>query len=120
MEQCARQIILKLFPFSQITGEYENVQNALSLVTRKLRDNLFPTEVLNDVRARSPHGRVMGSPRSQQSTGLSFDSDRERSLRGEMDQLGLSNSLRNASSSGQQSPKVADFPHFAVFLLGPD
>ncbi|XP_043805499.1 KH domain-containing protein HEN4 isoform X2 [Manihot esculenta] len=89
----------------EITGEYENVQNALSLVTRKLRDNLFPTEVLNDVRARSPHGRVMGSPRSQQSTGLSFDSDRERSLRGEMDQLGLSNSLRNASSSGQQSPK---------------
>ncbi|KAF2295808.1 hypothetical protein GH714_034075 [Hevea brasiliensis] len=84
----------------EITGEYKNVQNALFLVTRKLRDNLSRTELLNEVRTRSPHGRVMeiASPRLQQPI-LSLNSDRECSLKGGMDRLGLSNNLGNASSS---------------------
>ncbi|XP_057984489.1 KH domain-containing protein HEN4-like isoform X2 [Hevea brasiliensis] len=90
----------------EITGEYKNVQNALFLVTRKLRDNLSRTELLNEVRTRSPHGRVMeiASPRLQQPI-LSLNSDRECSLKGGMDRLGLSNNLGNASSSGQRSPQ---------------
>ncbi|WCJ32008.1 RNA-binding KH domain-containing protein [Euphorbia peplus] len=40
----------------EITGEYINVQNALILVTGKLRDSLLPSEVLNEVRARNPSG----------------------------------------------------------------
>lgn len=89
----------------EITGEYRNVQNALFLVTGKLRDNLLPSEVLNEVKARSSNGRVMeiASARLQQPAGLSLDSGRETSLTRGMDQLGLFSSLGDASSPGLQS-----------------
>ncbi|XP_012081696.1 KH domain-containing protein HEN4 isoform X2 [Jatropha curcas] len=84
----------------EITGEYKNVQNALFLVTRKLRDTLVPSELLDEAKLRSPNGRVVevASPRLQQLADLSLDSDREASLTSAMDQLGFSNSLCNASS----------------------
>ncbi|KAH9712676.1 RNA-binding KH domain-containing protein [Citrus sinensis] len=44
----------------QISGEYKNVQNALSEVVGRLRHNLKSGEILNEARPRSPSGRVGG------------------------------------------------------------
>ncbi|XP_050206150.1 KH domain-containing protein HEN4 isoform X2 [Mercurialis annua] len=89
----------------EITGEYENVQNALFMVTGKLRNNLLPKEVLNEGKARSLHGSVLdnASLRLHQSAGPSLDSDRETTLIRGMNQLGFCNSLGNASPGLQSS-----------------
>ncbi|KAL9461118.1 hypothetical protein AB3S75_004168 [Citrus x aurantiifolia] len=44
----------------QISGEYKNVQNALSEVVGRLRHNLKSGEILNEARPRNPSGRAGG------------------------------------------------------------
>ncbi|XVF17377.1 hypothetical protein REPUB_Repub10bG0116400 [Reevesia pubescens] len=61
----------------QITGEYKSVQNAIFQVTSRLRDNLWPPEVLNRSRARNCYGnlRETGPPQVHQPTSSSMDFD---------------------------------------------
>ncbi|KAF8369389.1 hypothetical protein HHK36_032600 [Tetracentron sinense] len=94
----------------QIIGELKNVQDALFLVTGRLRDNLFPSKMLNNAGSRSysfpampeisPYGRVRkpSSPGLHPSVGLSHnldrhDYDRPTTLAQSMDHLGLSHSF---------------------------
>ncbi|XP_048232736.1 KH domain-containing protein HEN4 isoform X3 [Ricinus communis] len=97
----------------EITGEYKNVQNALFMVTGKLRGNLLPSEVLNEKKARSPQGRKVetASPRLHQPAGLSPDSDQETSLTRAMNQLGFSSSFNNASLPRLQSAQKFQREH---------
>ncbi|KAL5556589.1 hypothetical protein UlMin_038825 [Ulmus minor] len=82
----------------QITGEYESVKNALSLVTTNLRDQLLPSELLNEVRARSPFGRVL--PNTNEAA----------SLTSEMSRLGLSHST-GALPPWMQLPQTVESGH---------
>ncbi|XP_043713315.1 KH domain-containing protein HEN4-like [Telopea speciosissima] len=89
----------------QISGEFGIVQDALLLVTSRLRDNLFPNKMLQSSVAGNyssstipeigPYGRVREptSPRLYPSMGLSHDIDRQTSLTQSMDHLGLSHSI---------------------------
>ncbi|GKV25077.1 hypothetical protein SLEP1_g34572 [Rubroshorea leprosula] len=63
----------------QITGEYKSVQDALVHVTGKLRDNLLPLDVLNEVRVRNPYGRVRETnpPGVHQQASLSLNTDQQ-------------------------------------------
>lgn len=85
----------------QITGEYENVQNALFQVTSSLRDHLLPDEALK-VRARNTYPRVRKTSSSDlyQSLGLCPDAKDEANLTCQMKQLGLSH------SNGTPPPKL--------------
>lgn len=91
----------------QITGEYENVQNALFQVTSSLRDRLLPHEVFNDVRARNVQRRLRKTSSSDlyQSLGLCPDFKDEANLTCQMKQLGLSHS-NGTSPSKLQQPQV--------------
>ncbi|XWS29606.1 hypothetical protein CRYUN_Cryun24cG0043500 [Craigia yunnanensis] len=67
----------------QITGEYKSVQNAIFQVTSKLRDNLLPPEVLNEIRARNCYGKVRETgtpPQVHQPTSSSLDIDQGPNL----------------------------------------
>ncbi|CAK7339642.1 unnamed protein product [Dovyalis caffra] len=87
---------------SHITGEYQNVQNALVQVTSKLRDNLLPIEMLNELRSGSldRRPREITFPRLHESAGESLDSNRETSLEKRVDQV------CNPPSSLLQLPQV--------------
>ncbi|KAH9664319.1 RNA-binding KH domain-containing protein [Citrus sinensis] len=63
----------------QISGEYKNVQNALSEVVGRLRHNLKSGEILNEARPRSPSGRVGGPAlhKLHQSVALSPEFEQE-------------------------------------------
>ncbi|KAK8717370.1 hypothetical protein V6N13_044641 [Hibiscus sabdariffa] len=60
----------------QITGDYKSVQNAIFQVTSRLRDNLLPTEVLNEIRVGN-HGqeRETGPSQVHQQTSSTLDDD---------------------------------------------
>ncbi|XP_010254574.1 PREDICTED: KH domain-containing protein HEN4-like [Nelumbo nucifera] len=88
----------------QITGDLNNVKDALYHITGRLRDNIFPNKlpkgagvgsnsssVVSEV---SPYGRVR-EPTSglYPSVGLSHNLDRQTTLTQSMDHLGLSHSL---------------------------
>ncbi|GAV68580.1 KH_1 domain-containing protein/KH_3 domain-containing protein [Cephalotus follicularis] len=91
----------------QIIGEYNNVQNALFQVTGKLRENLLPIEVLNEVRERNPYGRVMDTtPGLHQSLALSSYSNQETALTQEMDQLQLSDNHISASTDSERGIQI--------------
>ncbi|XP_048335104.2 KH domain-containing protein HEN4 isoform X1 [Ziziphus jujuba] len=92
----------------QITGEYENVQNALFQVTSSLRDRLLPHEVFNDVRARNVQRRLRKTSSSDlyQSLGLCPDFKDEANLTCQMKQLGLSHSNGTSPSKLQQPQTV--------------
>ncbi|XVE86879.1 hypothetical protein DITRI_Ditri18aG0071100 [Diplodiscus trichospermus] len=66
----------------QITGEYKSVQNAIFQVTSRLRDNLLPPEVLNEIRERNCYGKVRetGRPQVLQPTSSSMDIDQGLNL----------------------------------------
>ncbi|KAK6258782.1 K Homology domain [Theobroma cacao] len=66
----------------QITGEYKSVQNAIFQVTSRLRHNLLPPEVLNEMRVRNCYGKVSdtGVPQAYQPTSLSSDTDQGPNL----------------------------------------
>ncbi|KAK8517412.1 hypothetical protein V6N13_127592 [Hibiscus sabdariffa] len=49
----------------QITGDYKSVQNAIFQVTSRLRDNLLPPEVLNEISGGNCHGEVRETDPSQ-------------------------------------------------------
>ncbi|KAK8673862.1 hypothetical protein V6N13_112172 [Hibiscus sabdariffa] len=61
----------------QITGDYKSVQNAIFQVTSRLRDNLMPTEVLNEIRVGNCHGqeRETGPSQVHQQTSSTLDDD---------------------------------------------
>ncbi|XP_042507348.1 KH domain-containing protein HEN4-like isoform X2 [Macadamia integrifolia] len=88
----------------QIIGEFRNVQDGLLLVSGRLRDNLFPTELSQSsvvgsyssaIPEISPYGRVREPtpPRMYPSVALSHNIDRKSSLTHSIDHLGLSHSL---------------------------
>ncbi|KAF8406106.1 hypothetical protein HHK36_008186 [Tetracentron sinense] len=89
----------------QIIGEFKNVQNALFLVTGRLRGNLFPGKMLNiagyesysssAIPETSPYGRARRptTPRLHPSVGLSHTLDQQTTLTQSMDHLGLSHNL---------------------------
>ncbi|EOX91913.1 RNA-binding KH domain-containing protein, putative isoform 4 [Theobroma cacao] len=66
----------------EITGEYKSVQNAIFQVTSRLRHNLLPPEVLNEMRVRNCYGKVSdtGVPQAYQPTSLSSDTDQGPNL----------------------------------------
>ncbi|XP_022739694.1 KH domain-containing protein HEN4-like isoform X2 [Durio zibethinus] len=66
----------------QITGDYKSVQNAIFQVTSRLRDNLLPSEVLNEIRVRNCCGEVreIGPPQVHQPTRLTLDNDQGSNL----------------------------------------
>ncbi|GLT46911.1 hypothetical protein SLA2020_206380 [Shorea laevis] len=87
----------------QITGEYKSVQDALFHVIGKLRDNLLPLDVLNEVRVRNPYGRIRETspPGVHQQASLSLDTDQETFATQGID-WGLSNNMCAAHSSKLQ------------------
>ncbi|KAJ4838779.1 hypothetical protein Tsubulata_024653 [Turnera subulata] len=87
----------------QITGEYKSVQNALFQITAKLRDDLLPSEVLTEVRARNHYGAMSANfPTLHHPARLFPASDQCNSLAREMDKHGLSNGMDDPSSPGMQ------------------
>ncbi|XP_022739696.1 KH domain-containing protein HEN4-like isoform X4 [Durio zibethinus] len=66
----------------EITGDYKSVQNAIFQVTSRLRDNLLPSEVLNEIRVRNCCGEVreIGPPQVHQPTRLTLDNDQGSNL----------------------------------------
>ncbi|XP_021274914.1 KH domain-containing protein HEN4 isoform X5 [Herrania umbratica] len=66
----------------EITGEYKSVQNAIFQVTSRLRHNLLPPEVLNEMRVRNCYGKVSdtGVPQAYQPKGSSSDTDQGPNL----------------------------------------
>ncbi|GLU13343.1 hypothetical protein SLE2022_299810 [Rubroshorea leprosula] len=87
----------------QITGEYKSVQDALFHVIGKLRDNLLPPDVVNEVRVRNPYGRVRETspPGVHQQARLSLDTDQETFATQAID-WGLSNNMCANHSSKLQ------------------
>ncbi|XVF61497.1 hypothetical protein PTKIN_Ptkin08bG0134400 [Pterospermum kingtungense] len=81
----------------QITGEYKSVQNAIFQVTSRLRDNLFPPEVLNEIRVKNNYGKVSetDSPKVYQPTSTSLDIDQGPNL-----------AERNSPTSGPMPVKM--------------
>ncbi|GMI68717.1 hypothetical protein like AT2G22600 [Hibiscus trionum] len=61
----------------QLTGDYKSVQNAIFQVTSRLRDNLLPTEVLNEIRVGNCCGeeRETGPSQVNQQTSSTLDDD---------------------------------------------
>ncbi|XP_043709876.1 KH domain-containing protein HEN4-like isoform X2 [Telopea speciosissima] len=93
----------------QIIGEFGNVKDGLLLVSGRLRDNLFPSEMLQSsvvgsyssaIPEISPYGRMREPtpPRMYPSVSLSHDIDRKTSLTHSIDHLGLSHSLDHPPS----------------------
>ncbi|XP_024949224.2 KH domain-containing protein At4g18375 isoform X3 [Citrus sinensis] len=80
---CGRKNAGDLWKYSddhlKISGEYKNVQNALSEVVGRLRHNLKSGEILNEARPRSPSGRVGGPAlhKLHQSVALSPEFEQE-------------------------------------------
>uniref|UniRef100_A0A5B7BJP2 K Homology domain-containing protein n=1 Tax=Davidia involucrata TaxID=16924 RepID=A0A5B7BJP2_DAVIN len=93
----------------QITGEFTNVQDALYNVTGRLRDNLFPSKMLNGTGTRSsssviteisPYASVREPPSLglHSSVGVSHGLDRHITLTQSMDHLGLSHNYDHPPS----------------------
>lgn len=90
------------------------MQNAIFQVTSRLRDNLFPPEVLNEIRVRNSYGKVSETvpPQVHQPTSSSLDIDQGHNL-----------AERNPPTTGplpvkMQPQQVKDLLHsLFIFLL---
>ncbi|KAL6515348.1 hypothetical protein OROHE_018980 [Orobanche hederae] len=84
----------------QITGEFANVQNALLIVTRRLRDNMFsmiiPTGRVNYNSLRT-EDNVNGRVRDI-SLGISYNLNEDKSLTQSMDRLRIFNNIDQPAS----------------------
>ena len=94
------------------------MQNAIFQVTSRLRDNILPPEVLNEIRARNCYGKVRetGPPQVHQRTSSSLDIDQGPNL-AQTIPPGLSDNTGGPLPVKMQPQQVKALLPFLFFLL---